>query len=80
MKKMGEVSLFGADFRHFLGLLRCNPTHVELDLLMTNPDFERLCTDLMSSTGGTEAEMMIEYLKDVSTMLALISSVREKTH
>lgn len=78
MKKIGDVSLFGADFRHLLGLLRCSPTPLELDLLMSNPDFERLCTDLMFSTGGTEAEMMIEYLRDVSTMRALISSVREK--
>lgn len=78
IKNMGDVSLFGADFRHLLGLLRCSPTHLELDRLLSNPQFERLCTDLMSSAGGTEAEIMIEYLKDVSTMLAFISSVREK--
>ena len=78
MKKMGDVSLFGADFRHLLGLLRCRPTPLELDLLMSTPEFESLCTDLLSTTGGSEVEMMIEYLKDVSNMLALISSVREK--
>ena len=75
---MGDVSLFEAEFRHLLGLLRCSPTPLELDLLMSNPEFVSLCTDLMSSTGGTEAEMRIEYLTDVSTMLAFISSVREK--
>lgn len=78
MKKMGDVSLFGADFRHFLELLRCNPTPQHLDRFMSNPEFEKLCTTLMSSTDGTESKMVIEYLEDVSTMLALISSVREK--
>ena len=50
---------------------------MELDHLILNPEFERLCTELISSIGGIETEMTIEYLKDVSAMLALISSVRE---
>ena len=77
LNKMGDVSQFGAEFRHSLEMLRCSPSPKELNLLMSNPEFERLCTDLMSSNSGTECKMMIEYLKDVSAMLALISSVRE---
>ena len=42
IKMMGVVSLYGADFRNLLGLLRCNPTPLRLYLLMSNPDFERL--------------------------------------
>ena len=34
----------------------------------------------MASTGSTEAEMMIEYLKDVSSMLALISTRKTYLH
>ena len=77
IKKMGDVSVFGADFRHSLELLRCIPSTMELDIFISNPEFERLFSELMSSNSGTESEMMIEYLKDVSAMLALISSVRE---
>ena len=50
---------------------------MELDHLISNPEFERLCTELIFGIGDTETEMTIEYLEDVSAMLALISSVRE---
>ena len=41
-------------------------------------DFKRLYTYLMSRVVGTEAERIIECLEDVSTMLAMVSSVGEK--
>lgn len=79
LKKMGDVSVFGEDFRHSLEVLRCNPSSRELDLFMSNPEFERLFVELLSTSNGCnqQSEMMVEYLKDVSAVLALISSVRE---
>jgi len=46
---------------------------------MLNPEFNILCSELMSVSIGTESKMIIEYFKDVSAMHALISSVRETT-
>eukprot|EP00794_Sanderia_malayensis_P002977 gene2977-3431_t len=38
-----------------------------------------LCKSLLKAEAGTQSQMMIEYLKDVSAMLALVRSVREKS-
>ena len=39
----------------------------------------RYCGDLLASEKGTQSQMMIQYIKDVSVLLALVSAVREKS-
>ena len=79
IKKTGDISLFGEEFMRSLEKLRCNPSASHLENFMSNPEFQKLSSELMSSSGGTQSDMIIGYLKDVSEMLALISAVREKS-
>ena len=77
IRNMGDVSLFGEEFRHSVEKLRCNPSASALDVFMSNPEYQKLSSDSMSSSGGTQSDIVTGYLKDVSEMLALISAVRE---
>ena len=58
-------------------MLRSSPSASQLDLFMSNQEFQKLSTELMSGSGGTQSEIILGYLNDVSEMLALISAVRE---
>lgn len=79
IKKTGDVSLFGEEVRHYLEKLQCNPSPSQLENFMSNPEFQNLSSELMSSSGNMQSDMIIGYLKDVSEMLALISAIREKS-
>lgn len=66
------------EMREVIARLRHNPSAENLDVLLGKPKFKELCSSLMKAE-GTQAAMMIEYLKDVSAMLCLIEAVREKS-
>ncbi len=59
--------------------LRCEPSAATLQLVTEDTCFQMLCKSLLKAEPGTQSQMMIEYLKDVSAMLALVRSVREKS-
>lgn len=67
---MGDISLFGEDFRHSLELLRCSSSSSELHVFMSNQEFEKLSTELISSTGDTESTMIIEYFTDIISRMS----------
>ena len=64
--------------REVIAKLRNNPCPEHLESLMGLPGFKDICSSLMESE-GTQAQMMVEYLKDVSAMLCFIVAVREKS-
>ena len=49
-----------------------------LDKLLELNSFKNYCKSLFSNTSGTQSSMMNQYIKDVSSMVALIFAVREK--
>ena len=57
--------------------LKSDPSSQNLDEILHNPEFESLSEEILKTTEGTESEMTIAYLKDVSSMLALVSAVRD---
>lgn len=79
IRNIGDVSMYSEEFRFSLGKLRCAPSASQLETFMSNPEFQQLANELIISSGGTQSAMMTAYLKDVSEMLALISSVRENS-
>ena len=70
--KMNETS------REVIANLRNDPSPTNLQSLLGLPVFKEICATLMHSE-GTQAKMMVEYLKDVSAMLCLIAAMREKS-
>eukprot|EP00794_Sanderia_malayensis_P005788 gene5788-6486_t len=59
--------------------LRCEPSAAALQLVTEDTCFQMLCKSLLKAEPGAQSQMMIEYLKDVSAMLALVRSVQEKS-
>ena len=57
--------------------LRKQPSSSTVDNVVKSPGFESLLSDLTRAKECTEASMTIAYLKDVSSMLAMVSAVRE---
>ena len=57
--------------------LRENPCASSLDKLMEAQEFVDF-TNIIQDFSGTMAHMTVNYLRDVSNMLALVSLVREK--
>ena len=63
--------------REVIAKLRNNLNPENLKSLLRLPGFKDICSSLMQSE-GTQAKMMVGYLKDVSAMLCFIVAVREK--
>ena len=57
--------------------LKATPSKNLMNSILIHPRFEDLYTKLMSTNGGTEVRMTVSYLKDVSSMLALVAAVRD---
>ena len=57
--------------------LKSNPSARLLESIVIHPTFQNLFDDIMQDNGGTDNEMSIEYLKDVSSMLAMVAAVRD---
>ena len=60
------------------GNLRIKPNNENLTALMNLTTYREFCMDIINVGQGTQARMVVEYLRDVSKMLAFIYSVREK--
>ena len=56
--------------------LRRDPSPQSLQAILSMEAFQRLSNEIVSPS-GPQAKMTIEYLKDVSSLLALVSSLRE---
>ena len=68
-----------ADMNSMIAKLRCNTNSETLQVLLNHAPFKQYCDNLIVSNSGTQCQMMTQYVKDVSLLLALISAVREKT-
>ena len=73
-----NMDQLGDSFKECISTLRKEPNPENLRSLMEQKEFQVLRKELLATT-GTESLMIVEYLKDVSCLLALISSVREKS-
>ena len=60
-----------------LRCLRRDPSPQSLQTILSMEAFQRLSNEIMSSS-GPQAKITIEYLKVISSLLALVSSVREQ--
>ncbi len=53
------------------------PNPERVNMVLQDKEFNLLCRKIIRSGEGTECQMTVAYLKDVSTLLALVSAVRE---
>ena len=60
----------------FTGLTQ-NPGFEKIDVIMKNEAFNVLFSKIMNDKVGTEAKMDIYFIKNVLSLLALVSAVRE---
>ena len=72
-----DVNSFSDPMKEAIVNLRENPCASSLDKLMEAQEFVDF-TNKIQDFSGTMAHMTVNYLRDVSNMLALVSSVREK--
>ena len=59
-------------------LLGRKPSRENLQTVVDNQHFQILCQNILEGQTGTESKMTIRYLKDVSSLLALVSAVRQE--
>ena len=60
----------------FTGLTQ-NPGFEKIDVIMKNEVFNVLFSKIMNDTVGTEAKIDICFIKNVSSLLALVSAMQE---
>ena len=65
------------DLKKLLLQLKIEPTNENLKLVIRSVEFEELYNGIMHCEDGTESKMTVEYIKDVSSLLALVSAVRD---
>ena len=65
------------DFKNSLEEFCKNPCHQTLDQVRESRGFTNLVKELLSYKKQTKSHISVLYLKDVSSMLALVSAVRE---
>ena len=79
--KIEEVTKSHADTDPFLlsmlVKLRTDPSSDVVSRILNLDTFNDLVTQILTYEYGTEEHLSIEYLKDVSCMLAMVSAVRE---
>ena len=73
-----KLDTLSEEMKRALKNLREEPCSTHLNALFLNKDFGVFCRNVLS-TKGTMSEMVVEYLKDVSSILAMVSAVREMT-
>ena len=54
-----------------------NPSLEKIDVILKTEALNVLFSKIMDDTVGTEAKMDIRFIKNVSSLLALVSAVRE---
>ena len=58
--------------------LRRKPTVENLNLTLSNNEFQNFLRKILNNFDGTESKMTVCFLRDVSTLLAMVSTVRQK--
>ena len=66
-----------SEFLSSLVAVRKSPSSSTVERVINSPGFNDFLADLAGSVDGTEASMTMAYLQDVSSMLAMVSAVRE---
>ena len=61
-----------------LFILNRHPSYENLQNVICHQKFKILCQNILKEETGSESKMTVRYLKDVSSLLALVSAVREK--
>ncbi len=79
IKQLTNVDVLDNDLKHSLAKLRVDQSPTKLALVLAQPAFQLLFESAISNHTETQAKMIVEYLRDVSAMLCLISSVRENS-
>eukprot|EP00794_Sanderia_malayensis_P016352 gene16352-17996_t len=74
--KLSVMNDITAELRQRIADLRIKPSSETLAAVIQQPEFKILLVNLLHTT-GTQSKMIVEYIRDVSAMLCLISSVRE---
>ena len=72
-----DFSSTSANLLAKLRALRRGPTSNSLLNVMESPEFDELCRKVLHFSVGTEEHLSVQYLKDISLILALVSAVRE---
>ena len=65
------------ELKNLFTSLTQNPGFEKIDVIMKNEAFNVLFSKIMNDKVGTEAKMDIYFIKNVSSLLALVSVVRE---
>ena len=58
--------------------LRRKPTVENLNLTLSNNEFQNFLRKILNNFDGTESKMTVCFLRDVSALLAMVSTVRQK--
>ena len=58
--------------------LRRKPTVENLNLTLSNNEFQNFLRKILNNFHGTELKITVCFLRDVSTLLAMVSTVRQK--
>ena len=74
--KILESLTFDDTFTALIGKLRVDPSPALAESVIAHPNFRNIRSDV-TATSGTLSFMFVNYLKDVSVLLAMVSSVRE---
>ena len=67
------------EMKSMISNIRCKPNPKALQALFNHAPFKLYCADLIASESGIQCQIMTQYVKDVSLLLALVSAVLEKT-
>ena len=79
IKQLTTVHVLDNDLKESVAALRVKQSSATLASVLAQPAFQLLVENALSNHTGTQAKMILEYLRDVSAMLCLISSVRENS-
>ena len=79
IKQLTKVHVLDNDLKESVAALRVKQSPATLASVLAQPAFQLLFENALSNQTGTQAKMIVEYLRDVSAMLCLISSVRENS-
>ena len=77
MKDVLNKGEFSPGFKRQIVNLRLVKSTYNLKSITNSPEFKQMTKNL-KDVCGTQAQMMMQYIRDVSAMLCFVSAVREK--
>ena len=78
MKGVLNKGVFTPGFKRQIVNLRLVQSTANLKSITNSPEFKQMINNL-TDVFGTQAQMMMQYIRDVSAMLCFVSAVRENT-